>query len=820
MSGGRRGAEDSRPSGELVEADRGADDGLADGGPAVGTGPGLDLRLIVPALAAWAVVFVLLWSGASAAVTLVVVAVSLVGAVVAQCVGARGVRRLRGMLATVGVLVALATMALWAHGAARTAGLLVDLAADGATVTVEGTVSADPRPLPGRKGAAEPQVRVMVHLLVDRITGRGESASASTPILVIGDERWAALQWQQRVRAVGRLVPAAPGDEVVAVLRPTGSAQLVDEPGVVAQAAAFVRARFRQATARLPPDAAGLVPALVVGDTSATPPELTDAMLATGLSHLSAVSGSNIAIVAATALLGCRALGVRRRWRPSLVLVVLAGFVVLARPEPSVLRATLMGVVGLLGLGVSRRRTGLPALGAAVVALLVWDPWLARSYGFALSTLATLGLLVLAGPWGAALGRRLPRRLAGWGPVIAVPIAAQAMCAPVLVLRQGSVSLVSIPANLLAEPLVAPTTIGGVLVAGVSVVSVEAGSVLAWAAALPALGIGQIARGGARLPWGELPWPAGAPGAFALAGLLAGLVVSGPWARHRMRSAPLVAAGVGVLLVALAVPTRDVAWPLPGWQIVMCDVGQGDALVLPTQSGRGILVDTGPDPTLVVACLDRLGIEVLDAVILTHFHADHVDGLVGVLRRGGVRQVFTSPVAEPAYEADHVQAQAAAFGVPSTPLYAGDELTWGTVRARVWWPARVLHEGSVPNNASLVLAVDTAGTRVLMLGDVERDAAAAVLATLRRDPEMAGQVDVVKVAHHGSANRLDDLYAVAAAPVGLISVGVDNDYGHPAASTLGVLTTMGYRLERTDLDGDVAVARSADGALLVARRGR
>jgi competence protein ComEC len=132
----------------------------------------------------------------------------------------------------------------------------------------------------------------------------------------------------------------------------------------------------------------------------------------------------------------------------------------------------------------------------------------------------------------------------------------------------------------------------------------------------------------------------------------------------------------------------------------------------------------------------------------------------------------------------------------------------------------VLHEGSVPNNASLVLAVDTAGTRVLMLGDVERGAAAAVLATLRRDPEMAGQVDVVKVAHHGSANRLDDLYAVAAAPVGLISVGVDNDYGHPAASTLGVLTTMGYRLERTDLDGDVAVARSADGALLVARRGR
>ncbi len=779
-----------------------------------------DLRLIVPALAAWAVDFVLLWSGASATVTLIVVAGSLVAAVLGQCVRARAARRFRGMFGAVGVIVALAAMALWAHGAARTAGLLVDLAADGATVTVEGTVSADPRPLPGRKGTAEPHVRVAVHVLVERITGRGESASAATPILVIGDERWAALQWQQRVRAVGRLGPAAPGDEVVAVLRPTGGAQVVDEPGVVAQAATFVRARFRQATARLPPDAAGLVPALVLGDTGATPPELTEAMLATGLSHLSAVSGSNIAIVAATALLGCRALGVRRRWRPALVMVVLAGFVVLARPEPSVLRAAVMGVVGLLGLGASRRRTGLPALGAAVVALLVWDPWLARSYGFALSTLATLGLLVFAGPWGRTLGRRLPRSLAGWGPVIAVPIAAQAMCAPVLVLRQGAVSLVSIPANLFAEPLVAPTTIGGVAVAAVSVVSVEAGAVLAWGAALPALGISQIARWGARLPWGALPWPGGPMGAVALGGSLVGLGLLGPWARYRVRAKPVAALAAVLLLAASALPTRDVAWPLPGWRIVMCDVGQGDALVLSTEPGRGVLVDTGPDPNLVVACLDRLDIRVLDAVILTHFHADHVDGLAGVLRRGGVQEVLTCPVPEPAYEADQVIAQAAEFGVSVAPVYAGDELTWGPLRARVWWPARVVREGSVPNNSSLVLAVDTVGLRVLMLGDIEREAALPVLATLRRDADLAGSVDVVKVAHHGSANRLDDLYAVAAAPVGLVSVGADNDYGHPARSTIDLLRRLGYRVERTDVDGDVAVARSPDGGLLVAQRGR
>ena len=307
-------------------------------------------------------------------------------------------------------------------------------------------------------------------------------SQVDAPVLIRREGSWSGLQWREGCWARGRLAPAEPGDDVVALLRAAGPPEVTVEAPWVARGAAYIRERFRAATARLPPDAAGLVPALVIGDTSTTPDDLAAAMTTAGMSHLSAVSGSNVAIVLAAALGLARLAGVRRRWRPVVACAVLAGFVVLARPEPSVVRAAVMGVVGLAGLTVSRRRAGVPALAGSVVVLLCWDPWLARSYGFALSVLATLGLLVLARPWGERIGALLPSPLRGWGPALAVPVAAQVMCAPVVVLLQATVSLVAIPANLVADPFVAPATILGVATAVVSVAWVDAAALLAWLA--------------------------------------------------------------------------------------------------------------------------------------------------------------------------------------------------------------------------------------------------------------------------------------------------------------------------------------------------
>ncbi len=791
-----------------------------------------DLRLLIPALTAWAVVAAVLGVDVR---WVVAGALGMALALVAASVVAVSARRTSSRLQRVrsgppprrwllpGALTAAATtlvlLCLATHAAVREAGPVRQLAAERAIVTLDAVVTTQPRRVdqPSRRGATTP---VVLRVLVESVTGRGSRADVRTPVLVIGDERWLAVRWHERVRVEGRLSPADdPADDVVALLDPTGPPTSLAEPGPLERAADVVRDRFRLATQDLPADARGLLPGLVIGDTDATPADLRAAMLTTGMTHLSAVSGSNVAIVLAAALGLCRLSGLRRRWRPLLALLVLGAFVVLVRPEPSVIRAAVMGGVALLGMSTSRRSVGIPALAGAIIVLLCWDPWLSRSFGFGLSVLATLGLLLFAGPWGAVVARVLPSRIKSWGPAFVIPAAAQLMCAPLVVLLQGSVSLVGVLANLLAAPLVAPATVIGVTTVLLSVVWTGGAALVAAAAALPTLGIAWVARACSQVPMATLAWPDGAPGAALLALLSLTAVVTGPWLLHHGRRRPWAVAACVLLGVGVALPTGFVTWPAPGWLLVACDVGQGDGLVLRSGLSGAVVVDVGPDPEAIDGCLSRLGVTVVDAVVLTHFHADHVDGLPGVLRDRQVRQILATPVQEPAFQAREVRDLADAAGVPLRSVSAGDDLRWPGIAAHVWWPERVIRQGSVPNNASVVLTVDVSGLRVALLGDVEREAGHAVLLALRaQGGALADGFDVVKVAHHGSANRDDGLLAALRAPVALVSVGADNDYGHPAPSTLSALQTQGYRVSRTDRDGDIAVGRTGDGAVLVAAR--
>ena len=810
-----------RPGSATGSADRsGSDAGSADRpGSDVGSADRsvLDARLLVPALLAWICVAAML--SLRPMVLALAAAVSAGIGVVLMHPGWR--RRSWVTLPAVTLLgTALCLIATAAHSSAREAGLVPSLAAGRASATVEAVILSDPR-VTQTKGV-RPTELVMVRVSVRTVVGRGQVSESSSPVLVFGDKAWARVRWQERVRVSGRFDVADPGDDVVAVFNPTRAPEPVGEPGMVADVAEHVRSGLRDAVSGLPVDVRGLLPGLVIGDTSQTPQSLTDAMLATGMTHLSAVSGSNVAVVLAAAMGLCRVIGVRRRWRPPVAALLLAAFVILARPEPSVLRAAVMGVIGLLGLSASRRRMGVPALSGAVLVLLCIDPWLSRSFGFALSTLATLGLLLFARPWGQWFARFLPRPLKGLGAAVAIPVAAQAMCGPVVVLLQGSVTLIGIVANLLAAPLVAPATVLGVSVALVALVSHPLAVTLGWLAAMPTLGIAWVARLCADVPMGTLPWPDGAPGAFLLAFLSIGLLFTGPWLRVTIRRRPRAIAALTALTFAATWPTSDIVWPSPGWRIVACDVGQGDGLVVASGPGHAVVVDAGPDPEVIDGCLSRLHVEVVDTVVLSHFHADHVDGLPGVLRGRIVRQILTSPVQDPAFQVREVQGWAAAAGIPMKPLYPGDHLRWGSVQAAVLWPARVIHEGSVPNNASVVLSLDVQGLRVLMLGDVETPAAHQVWLALRRDSShgQRNRYDVLKVAHHGS--RLQDaaLLAEVRAPVALVSVGAGNTYGHPARATLDLLQSAGSEVFRTDQRGDIAVARAGDGTMMVSARGR
>ncbi|WP_434975667.1 ComEC/Rec2 family competence protein [Streptomyces bluensis] len=646
-----------------------------------------------------------------------------------------------------------------------------------------------------------------------------------------GSERgvWLSLLPSTRVRVSPQVVPATVGgDRIAAVLRVRGGGlpEVVAEASGVQRFAGRLRSGLREATDGLDADARALLPGFVVGDTSRVPVELDEAFKATDLTHLLAVSGANFTILLAL-FIGPPGLAQRverRGLAPRLGIPLRAtalvggaltlGFVIVCRPDPSVLRAAACGSIALLAIATGRRRSLIPALATAVLLLVLYDPWLARSYGFLLSVLATGALLTLAPRWSAALQRR--RVPPGPAEALAAAAAAQAVCAPVVAVLSARVSLVAVPCNLLAEFAVAPATVLGFATLAMAPVAMPVAEVLAWCASWPAGWIADIAHTGAAMPGAGVDWPGSWTGALLLAVATMVVVLVG----RRIVSRPrMCLAGLVVFLLVVVQPpplTRVITgWPPPGWRFAMCDVGQGDTTVLAAGDGTGVVVDAGPDPTLADRCLRALGITRIPLVVLTHFHADHVAGLPGVLRGRSVGAIETTGFEEPVDQAEFVRRQAAARRIPVTRAVAGEERRTGHLAWRVLWPppsTGPAPEG--PNDASVTMLVRSAGLTLLILGDLEPTAQRALL----RSPAAAelGAVDVVKVAHHGSAYQDPDLIRAVAPRLALISVGADNLYGHPAPSTLAALRAGGATVMRTDEDGAIAVAGAAQG-LRVAR---
>ncbi|MEU4979349.1 ComEC/Rec2 family competence protein [Streptomyces sp. NPDC021969] len=797
-----------------------------------------DLRLVPPALAAWATAALVLDVPTGWAVGVVTGALLLAGALL---LGPVRERPHAPAAAALFLCVAASATSAALHGADLRRGPVPEAARHYATVTAEVEVTADPRlTRPRVRGNRAVPPTVLIEADVRRVSeASGTTVTTRTPVLVLvdvgeGDERsrtrpaparWLTLLPTTRLRVTARLSPPRErGDRIAAVLRVRAGRRPPDvlaEPSAAQRLAGRLREGLREATEDLPTDARALLPGLVVGDTSRVTPELEEAFRETDLTHTLAVSGANFTIVLALLLgppgLAQRSerrglaprLGLRLRTTALLGGLLASAFVVVCRPDPSVLRAAACGSVALLALATGRRRSLLPALATAVLLLVLYDPWLARSYGFLLSVLATGALLTLAPRWSAALRRRrVPPRLA---EALAAAGAAQALCAPVVAVLSARVSLVGVPCNLLAEFAVAPATVLGFAALATAPAAMPLAKSLAWCGGWPAEWIAGIARTGAALPGAGVDWP----GSWAGAALLALVTVAMLAAGRRLLRHPWWCGVCALLLILVVVQPPPLArvikgWPPPGWRMVMCDVGQGDALVLAAGEGTAVVVDAGPDPTLVDHCLRSLGISRIPLVLLTHFHADHVAGLPGVLRGRSVGAIETTVLEEPADQAEFVRRQAAAGRIPLRHAAAGEQRRSGPLSWQVVWPPPSLPATTAPgteggpNDASVTLLVRTAGLSLLLLGDLEPPAQRE----LARSPAAAALngVDVLKVAHHGSAHQ-DFAFLRRVAPrLALISCGEDNTYGHPAPGTVAALRARGATVLRTDRDGAVAVA--------------
>ena len=579
--------------------------------------------------------------------------------------------------------------------------------------------------------------------------------------------------------------------------------------------------RLREAMAPAGADRAELVVGMVFGDDSRLPAQVRDAMLVSGLSHLTAVSGSNIAIVTGLVLLIGRLMGLRSRWAVVPAVVVLVAYVAVVGLQPSVVRATAMALVMLAGLLLGGG-AGMTALLLSIVALLVADPWLAGSRGFALSCAATAGLLVAADParrWVVDCSARLPPWARGpWQLLLAATLTAAAAgiaTAPLLAAYGQGLSFVSVVANVAAAPMVPVVTVSGLLVAGLAWLPPPASAVVGPVAEVPSLGAGWIIRVAAfcaNIPGGRIPWPSGWWWAAALAGILLGVLALGRRWRWLPFALPAVAGTVSI--VAASAPSAMATMPAD-WRLVFCDVGQGDATLLRTGPASAVLVDTGPDPPAALDCLHRSGVQQVDAVILSHFHRDHVAGLAAVLEGFHPHMVLVSPLDEPADTYADAQAVLRRTSTPSAVPAVGQSYRVGGASWVVLGPAGPLREGSAPNNTSVTVVADVVGVdadatadadadrpvRVLLPGDLEPEGQARLMSSARSQ-----DVDVVKVPHHGSSQQDRRLPGWAHAEMAVISCGADNTYGHPAAPTVAAWRAAGAAVERTDVVGDVIVA--------------
>ena len=472
------------------------------------TGERIDLRLLPAAGAAWGAA----WVAPLLPVRLALLAAAAVAVAALLLAGSRAAGS--AVLAAALGLGAAAGIGAAARVQAAGAGPVDELASERATATVHLRITGDPtvRPTASRFGRGEV---VTIPVLVQGVTARGQVTQVHTRVLVVGTDRaWTNLIPGQELRVAGRFAPARPRSPMVAILQVRGPPPMASEAPWRDRAATDVRAGLREAVAGLGPDERGLVPGLVLGDTSGMDPELEADFRTAGLSHVVAVSGSNLALLLGVVLGLARLAGVRVRALPAVGLLTVVVFVFIARPEPSLLRAAVMGIVGVIGLAAGRSGRAAPALCAAVMVLVLVDPWLARSYGFALSVCATAGLIVLAPPWRDRLARRMPR---AWATALAVPAAAQAFCAPVIVLLTDEVGLIAIAANLLAVPAVPPAMLLGVLAALTWPVCPPLAKVFAELAGLPAWWIVTVAKHAADVPGASLPWVGGVRGALVLA---------------------------------------------------------------------------------------------------------------------------------------------------------------------------------------------------------------------------------------------------------------------------------------------------------------
>jgi competence protein ComEC len=555
----------------------------------------------------------------------------------------------------------------------------------------------------------------------------------------------------------------------------------------------------------MPPREAELARGFVLGEDERIDETTKEEFRRSGLSHLLAVSGENVTLLALLAMPVLGLFGIPLRERLLWVLGLIAVYVPVAGAGPSIQRAGVMGAVGVLAMLGGRRASRLYALVLAAVLTLAVDPSVATDIGWQLSFAAVLGILLLATPLRRAVGGRL-----GNGPWrqalaegLAVTVAATLATAPLIAFHFETLSTTTLLANVLAMPAVAPAMWLGMCSAALAQVPGVPLEPLNGLNALLLAYVAQVASWCAAPEWAELHVQLGGVGlvlsylGMTLVGLL-GLYLARLRLLRPALSGMAAAAALAVAVLGGWPGGGKAATAITGLRVEVMDVGQGDAILFQPAGAPAVLVDGGPPGDDLRHKLEDAGVRELGAAVITHDQSDHAAGVEELLGRVPIGRLIYARLGR------QTLAEAEDAGVEPEQIAAGRELHSGALRLRVLWPPPELLSqpvpGEDPNGLALVMEARWRDFTMLLTADAEAE-------TVPLDP---GPVDVLKVAHHGSDDAgLGALLDCTRPQLAVISVGDDNPYGHPTRGTLSTLAEHQVPTLRTDEDGDVVLGVSA-----------
>ena len=570
-----------------------------------------------------------------------------------------------------------------------------------------------------------------------------------------------------------------------------------------------LRATFLYRLNGVSPDAEALVAGLAIGERELLSPEVALQMRTLSLTHLVAVSGANLAIIMGVAYLIGAASGTSRNARFIFALTVMACYVLVVGPESSVLRAATMATFVAIGLWLGRGTKPIICLAWAVIFLLSIDPGLATDFGFALSALATVGLLTMALPIYTWLAQYMPRLIAIG---IAASFSAQLATTPILLMLQPSIPLYSVLANLIVEPVVAPVTILGILSLILAFPFPAISTFISYLASLGTWWITLVAGQLSDWPAARIHFVAG-PAGVGLAALIV-LLSLALYQPRLSRFRPVLVSGlVCTLLFSIAWSSSDQLRHKDfagNWDVLNCDVGQGDALLI-RSAGRVALIDVGRENEPIDDCLSGLGIEIIDLLVITHFDADHAGGIQGALGDRIIRTAVISGFRDDRPLVALVSESLEDAGTEILQGFAGMNGVLGQLQWHVLAPSAQANEAKDSNDASVIISFSGPNYSVLALGDLGESGQQRLMRTSEaRLTLLRSQPLILKVAHHGSADQSSELFRLLRPDISVFSVG-PNPYGHPTDKALNQARQFGSRVLRTDELGSVAMTMEDEG---------